>query len=109
MATSRKRLYQPSPKHKAPRGWGSVCPPEIDERTAQELLNAAVTAKVDDGTERVLYNVRDGRMYAGRSHRAGLYHGYPVKGTEVPPSVLKALRDNGRIDATTYKRLLKES
>lgn len=100
------RRYEGIRKHRNPGGWGSCCPREIDQETAQKLLDSAVAA---DSRERALYNVHEGCVFVARWHRPGRFHGHPVKGSEVPTAVLRALKAMGRIDGKTYRRLLSES
>ena len=86
--------YQSNPKHKEPwqRGnRGSLCPKDIDQRIAQELLEGSAAA------DRKRYAVRDGRAYCAQQHRAGLWHGYPVGWVEVPVALRIRWKREGRV------------
>ena len=76
--------YAPNPKHKEPwqRGRrGSVCPREITEQQAQQLLNGSELI----GEKR--YAVHEGRPYCAQDDGIGGWHGYPVGWKEVPAAL----------------------
>jgi RHS repeat-associated protein len=90
--------YTPTKKHEK-GGWGTYMP--LDDRTAQEVLNNSVSS----GKQR--YGYKDGQVYEFQPDNAGGYHGYPVKGNEVPPSVLKDFKDKKAITDSEYNKLIK--
>jgi hypothetical protein len=101
-----RRLYEPSPKHKEPKGYGTLCPKALTREEAQALLEVAV----DDGlNETVLYAVESDWCFAARLTRrvedGSVWHGYPILGRDVPEAILRAWRESGRIDRKQQKRL----
>lgn len=76
---------------------------DLDQATADRVLNEGVA----DANEKQIYGYHKGKLYEFQSDNVGGYHGYPIPGTEAPPKALKALRDNGTISNTEYKRLLR--
>lgn len=73
------RIYEFNPKHKIGYGWGS--PMDLDDETAQLLLNDAIQY---DNDEKCLVNKYNGQFYVFRRHFSNCYHGYrhdslPVK------------------------------
>lgn len=95
-----QRRYSPTNKHKT-GGWGTEM--DLDDTTAEQILNEGITSP----NRKQVYSYHDGKLYEFQPDNAGGYHGYPVPGNEVPPKVLKELRDNGNITNTEYKRLIR--
>ena len=90
--------YEPNPKHKEPwsRGQkGSLCPKDID---SAGLLKDSVSV----GRKR--YAHLDGRAYCARSHRDGVWHGYPVGWSEVPECLRNRWKKEGRIRRSDIQR-----
>jgi hypothetical protein len=58
-----------------------VCPREISQEQAQQLLNDSVLV----GQKR--YAVHDGRPYCAQDDGMGGWHGYPVGRKEVPSTL----------------------
>ncbi|MEA3410183.1 MAG: hypothetical protein U9R74_01435 [Pseudomonadota bacterium] len=86
--------YEGNPKHKDPwqRGRrGSLCPKEIDSKLAQDLLRRSEVA----GRKR--FAAHEGKAFCAMAHREGLWHGYPVGWSEVPPSVRDLLVRKGQV------------
>jgi len=98
--------YEGSPKHKS-GGSGSICPPTINQGLAQRLLEGGI--KHSKSGKRVVYNIHEGQAYAAREHRRGFYHGYPIKGIELPAKVLRKLKKRRKITTAEYNKLRKES
>ena len=100
-----RRIYEPSPKHKWPKGFGSPCPEEMPLADAQALLDKAVENPQDQGD--ALWAVAGDWCFAARPTRIeeGVWHGYPVIGSEVPERVLKELEVAGHIDRRQRQRL----
>jgi len=90
-------VYVPSPKHDPRGGWGT--PMDLNDKTAQEVLNASVQG----GKQK--YGFHEGKLYEFQPDNAGGWHGYPIPGTEAPSSVLKELRESGVISNAEYNRL----
>lgn len=93
--------YEGNPKHKEPwqRGRrGSLCPNEIDLKLAQTLLTQSEVS----GRKR--FAAQDGKAYCAREHRDGLWHGYPVGWSEVPPAVRNLLIEKGKVTQREIKR-----
>ena len=98
-------IYEPwVEKHKAPMGFGSLCP-EVSKDRAQELLHVAVLDP--KGTSNALYAIDGEWCFVARPTRVeeGVFHGYPVPGCEVPNRVLRQLEDDGRITRAERIRL----
>jgi len=91
-------IYSPTKKHMQ-GGWGTYM--DLDDDVATSVLSKSIQA----GKQR--YNYHNGKMYEFQPDNVGGYHGYPIKGTEAPPAVLKQLKANGTINNATYKKLLK--
>jgi hypothetical protein len=94
-------------KHKDPGGWGSLCPTDLEQQEAQELLDTSV--EVDD----TRYNVRGSYCY--RAYRHGtdasgtsLWHGHPIPWSRLPTDARKDLIRNGRLTNAEYKKALRK-
>ena len=86
--------YESNPKHKQPwqRGRsGSLCPETVDLETARRLLSDSEPV----GDKR--YAVHEGKAYCAQEHRADAWHGYPVGWREVPESLRRTWRRQGRV------------
>ena len=93
--------YEGNPKHKEPwqRGRrGSLCPKEIDFKVAQTLLAES------ELSDRRRFAAHEGIAYCAREHRDGLWHGYPVGWSEVPPAVRNLLIETGKVTQREIKR-----
>lgn len=93
--------YEGNPKHKEPwqRGRrGSLCPTDIDSTRAQALLDQSEAA----GRKR--YAAYQGKAYCAMEHREGLWHGYPVGWSEVPPIVRNTLIEKGQVTRRNIKQ-----
>lgn len=93
--------YEGNPKHKEPwqRGRrGSLCPKEIDLTLAQELLQQSEAA---DGKRFAAYN---GKAYCAMEHGEGVWHGYPVGWSEVPPKVCNLLIQKEQVTRREIKQ-----
>lgn len=69
------RIYELNPKHSILKegyleGKGTVSIMDLDDNTAQEVLNKAI----QDGNK--LYSCYDGKFYEFQNHRGNLWHGY---------------------------------
>jgi hypothetical protein len=100
------RTYEPHEKHKWPKGYGSLCQRCISLEHAEELLQSAV-AESTDREPKKLYAVCGEAVFVARSHGQG-WHGYPVAGSEVPPSVIRDFQEQGLIDGRVAKRLYRQ-
>lgn len=84
--------YEGNPKHKhpyQPGRRGSLCPPDINTRVAQAMLEESIRV----GKAR--YAIREGQPFCAREHDQGRWHGYPVVFREVPHDVrAQRLRQN---------------
>lgn len=65
------RIYELNPKHKLGSNWGS--PMDLDDSTAQEVLDSAIIYGEDD---KCLVNYYNGKFYVFRRHINNYYHGY---------------------------------
>lgn len=102
------RKYAPNgDKHKAPNGFGSLCPHPFDAASAQELLTGAIEV---EGTRRKLWAAAGKWCFCAHQTRpeANEWHGFPVIGSEVPERVLRALLERGLIDRHELRRLRKQ-
>jgi hypothetical protein len=96
-------VYEPNPKHKhpyQPGRKGSLCDLDITPEEAHAMLDRSVPEP--DGKRR--FATRNGRAYAGREHRPGRWHGYPVDWREVPPEVIRSFLDSGQIRRRDMRR-----
>lgn len=76
--------YEGNQKHRDP--WqpgrkGSLCPNDLNQQTAQQLLDNSVP----DGDKR--YAIYAGRAYCAQQHDADRWHGYPIGWVEVPERI----------------------
>jgi hypothetical protein len=94
------RTYTPTAKHE-PGGWGTEM--DLDRETAERVLNDGILSP----NQRQVYGYRNGKVYEFQPDNVGGYHGYPVPGNEVPPPVLRQMRDEGTITNSEYKKLTK--
>ena len=86
--------YECSPKHKRPwqRGRrGSLCPKAMDEATAESLLSDS------EQVRNRWYAVHEGRAYCAQDDGADVWHGYPVGWVDVPESLRRKWRKEGRL------------
>ncbi len=93
--------YESNPKHKQPRrrgGRGSLCPEAMDRATAQALLSDGEPV----GGKR--YAIHEDRAYCAQKHRADVRHGYPVGWKEVPESLRRRWRRQGRLRRRDEKK-----
>ncbi len=100
------RQYEPSKKHKWPKGYGSICQRCVSEDHASKLLQTAVFGPTD-GARKKLYAVCGEAVFVAR-REGSAWHGYPVPGSEIPPAVIKLWREETRVDLRTARRLLKQ-
>ena len=103
------RRYEPwTEKHKAPRGFGSLCP-VLPDGVSQRLLNTAIPHATSLGDR--LYAVVGEWCFAAAATDAarGVYHGYPLAGIEVPPVVLRELEERGDITHAQRMRLMRQA
>ena len=102
--TNNSPKYVPTPKHEPGHNYGSVNPIKTKEE-GQQLLDSGI----HDGKQ--VYNITDKgdivKFQPDKTPNNG-YHAYKVsKPRDIPPSVLKALRDNGKISLTDYNKYRK--
>jgi len=93
--------YEPNPKHKEP--WqhgrkGSLCPPDLDALARDALLEGSV----QHGSKR--YATDGERAFEAQEHQPGAWHGYPVGWKEVPESLRRVWRDEGRVKRQAIRR-----
>ncbi|NOY27495.1 MAG: hypothetical protein GXP62_16655 [Oligoflexia bacterium] len=125
-----KRHYKKNTKHKrgtsgeGPPRWfpsrDSLCPDEIDEALAQELLDGGVDgADLAHPDARAVYAIYEGVFYKAyaegvepdREHgNVEVWHGYPVRRElvprQVPAKVLRTFVKAKRLSRPEYKKLL---
>jgi len=65
------RIYEPSPKHKIGKNWGS--PMDLDFETAQKVLNEAI---MYDNDIKCVVGIYNSNYYTFRRHHDNYYHGY---------------------------------
>lgn len=80
------RIYEMNPKHKIGSNWGS--PMDLDDNTAQQVLDSAIIYNDDD---KCLVNLYNDKYYVFRRHINNCYHGYIDEG--VPENIRKKLID----------------
>jgi hypothetical protein len=93
--------YEGNPKHKEP--WqrcrrGSLCPAEITATLAQQLLTAS------ELVENARYATHGGIAYCARCHGDDHWHGYPVGWVEVPESLRRRWKREGRVSAQDMRQ-----
>ena len=92
--------YSPTQKHR-PGGWGTEM--DLDDATAGQVLDNGMFGP--NGNQR--YGYHNGRLYEFQPDNVGGFHGYPIRGNEAPPEVLRELRDNGTITKSEYNKFVK--
>ncbi|MDO5540880.1 MAG: hypothetical protein Q4F83_12570 [Eubacteriales bacterium] len=80
------RIYELNPKHKIGHNWGS--PMDLDDETAQKILDTAIIYENDD---KCLINYYKGKYYVFRRHINNCYHGYINNG--VPENIKRKFSD----------------
>ena len=103
------RRYVPSvEKHKRPKGFGSLCPPEMATEEAQALLDRAVSSPDTAGS--ALWVVSGDWCFVARPTRLeeSVWHGYPQLGSEIREHILGKLEAAGMIDRRQKRRLRKQ-
>lgn len=96
--------YLPSPKHDAKYGWGSINPISTNEE-GQKLLDSGYK----DGKQ--IYNVTKRgeiiKFQPDNSPQNG-YHPYLVlKPSDIPPRILRKMRDDGKLSKADYNKYRK--
>lgn len=102
-----ERSYEPNPKHKEPKGFGTLCPGAMPRQDVALLLNEAVAV------DNALWAVAGAWCFkAFRTHPHGaenhVWHGFSVVGGDVPEEVFEALESAGKIDRPQRRRLRKQ-
>jgi hypothetical protein len=97
-----KPTYVGNPKHKnmPHRGvHGSLCPATIDERRAQEMLDAGHPDPKDSSGQGKRYCTDGDDTFCAQCHDLARneWHGYPVSWPEVPPAIRASWRDAGTV------------
>ncbi|WP_186810640.1 S-type pyocin domain-containing protein, partial [Vibrio sagamiensis] len=90
--------YAPTAKHRK-GGWGTEM--DLSDDVGREVLNKSLQG----GKQRYAYH--DGKIYEFQPDNRDGWHGYPVKGTEAPSSVLKEMKKLGHFGNAEYKKLIK--
>lgn len=104
------RKYQPYPeKHKAPKGFGSLCPSDLPTGVPPELLEQAVFVG-GLGDSKLWAASGEWCFCAHPSPHAGpdAWHGFPVIGGEVDERVLNKLEEEGQITPRQKRRLRRQ-
>jgi len=91
------RRYKPNPKHKSPKGYGSICPDGVHPFTA-DLLESGE----EDGKS--IYNVGEGQAFRANNEDGLHWHGFPIPWRDLPPSAAKALIAAGRLTEHDFKK-----
>ena len=65
----------------------------------------ALSNSIQGGKQR--YSFYNGKLYEFQPDNNGGWHGYPIKGTEAPPDVLKSMRSAGTITNSQYNRFIR--
>jgi len=96
--------YSPTTKHDPVSGYGSPNPIKSHEE-GQRLLNTGYK----DGKQ--YYNITDdGQIvkFQPSNTLGNEYHAYAVTSPrDIPPGILKKLRDDGKISSSDYKKFIK--
>jgi len=105
---SMPRSYVPNPKHKWPKGFGSLCPLMPPEVSQQLLERAVVVAGV--GANKLWMASGGWCFCAHRSPNGGddAWHGFPVIGGDVDERVLDRLEACGIISDIERRRLRRQ-
>lgn len=102
------RIYDPDiytnyRRHKAPDGWGSLCPDDVQVPWAQDLLDTGVEVAGD------VYNV-DGEMcYRAQTHDVDKWHGHPIPWSRLPNAARRALISTGRLTDTDWRKAIRKN
>ena len=101
-----KRAYVPNPKHKHPKGFGSLCPPQMSVAVRQTLIDKAIPVK--GFSEGKLWAAQGDWVFCAHcseTETSQAWHGFPVIGCEVDERVLSALVQAQHIDLHQKRRL----
>lgn len=96
-------IYQTYRRHKAPEGWGSLCPEKMTIARAQELLDSGV----DVGGH--VYNVDGELAYRAQHHTAELWHGHPIPWSRLPNAARHALIAAGRLTDAQWRKAIRQN
>lgn len=103
------RRYEPNPKHKhGPQQHGSECPEQITTEEAQRMLDDAIADPADE--PRCYWYLKGAWVFKAYATRIeeGVWHGFPVLGSEVRAPVLKAFLERGWIDRAQRRALVEQ-
>jgi len=94
-------------KHKRPKGWGSLCPDDMNDATPQELLETSVAV---DGAR---YNIDGDYCYRAFTHGADaegkdLWHGHPIPWSRLPTEAKNGLIANKRLNSAFYRKAIRK-
>jgi len=103
-----KPTYVGNPKHKKVphRGvHGSLCPANIDERRAQELLDGSTPDPKDPKGQAKHYCTDGHDAFCAQCHDPvrNEWHGYPVAWPEVPPAIRTSWLKAGTVKSRIMK------
>src|SRR5690606_2808893 len=101
-----QRTYEPHAKHKAPKGYGSLCQKSVSLEHAQTMLREAIRDP-DRPESRMLFAVCGEAVFVARPTRLeeNIWHGYPEVGSNVSPRVLDELVAQGKLDLERRRRI----
>jgi hypothetical protein len=101
--------YEPNPKHKEP--WqagrkGSLCPRQLVEPDRLRLLQAS---EPDPTGGKARYSTDGERAFSAFEHSPGRWHGFPVGWKEVPESLRRRWRSEGRVNRRAIRKFWESS
>ncbi|MCX8567126.1 MAG: hypothetical protein ON057_001853 [Glomeribacter sp. 1016415] len=73
----------------------------LSDAEAKEVLDNSIQS----GKQR--YGVHNGQMYEFQPDNVGGWHGYAIKGSKVPASILREFSTQGSIAQSKYKKIIK--
>jgi hypothetical protein len=94
--------YAPIPKHAA-GGWGTLM--DLTPNVAEQVLNRGFVGP----NGRQVYCCHQGRLFEFQHDNVGTFHGYPVRGAEVPSRTLREMRDANAITEIEYQRFITDT
>lgn len=107
--------YEPNPKHKFPKGYGTLCQRSVGLEHAQELLDRSVADDPDGrGLVRRRYSVCGPAAFEAKLHHGSddapesCWHGYPILGSDVPQNVIDRWVEAGDLDRVAARRLRRQ-
>ena len=106
-----ERRYESNPKHKFPKGYGTLCQRSVTPDHCEQLLTDSVPHPAEESAA-TRYAICGMAVFRGFGCADGagveVWHGFPVPGETVPRHVIETWVEQGRIPPIAARRLQKQ-